>query len=313
MQELATVRQSAIAPIQVFNFDYFNEFINYCDASPKTVQTYTRAIRQFSNWLIFNGINQPTRADVINYRDELKANGKKPTTVQAYIMALKQFFNFTEVMGIYPNITLHLKGARIDVGHKKDNLTKNQVKMLLSSIDTSTLKGKRDYAIMGLMVTAGLRTIEVVRANVEDLGLVGSQSVLYVQGKGHEEKTDFVNLAYEVEQAIREYLKARGVKENTEPLFTSTSNNNAGGRVTTKTISTLVKDQLKSIGLDSDRLTAHSLRHTAITTAVEQGLDLHEAQEFARHRNPATTEIYIHKQDKVKNRGSKLVASAFFN
>lgn len=311
MTELTVQSQSYLAPTQAFSYDFFNQFVSYCDASPKTVQTYTRAIRQFANWLANNGIQQPTRANVIEYRDQLKES-HKPATVQAYIMALKQFFNFTEVMGLYPNITIHLKGAKLDKGHKKDNLTTNQVKLLLNSIDTSTAKGLRDYAILLLMITGGLRTIEVVRANVEDLATAGSKTVLHIQGKGHEEKTDFIVLPMETEQAIRAYLKARGAEDG-EPLFTSTSHNNTGGRVTTRAISGLVKEKLRSVGLDSDKLTAHSLRHTAVTLAIESGLSLEQAQEYARHASTDTTNIYIHRHNKLQNKGSQLVAAAIFS
>ena len=312
MQELVIQKQSIIAPAQKFSVDFFREFIAYCDASPRTIATYTRAIRQFAKWMAAEGITQPTRADVIHYRDALKEQ-HKPTTVQAYIMALKQFFNFTEVMGLYPNITIHLKGAKLDKAHKKDNLTTNQAKLLLNSIDRGTLKGLRDYAIISLMLTGGLRTIEVIRADIQDLAKYGSKTILYLQGKGHEEKTDFIIVPIQTEQAILEYLKARGEAEPTDALFISTSNNNLGGRLTTKTISSLVKDRLRAIGLDSDKLTAHSLRHTAITLAIEGGLSLEQAQEFARHTSPLTTQIYIHKNDKTKNKGSQTVAAAIFD
>lgn len=311
MTELTVQSQNYLTPAQEFSYNFFNEFIAYCDASPKTVQTYTRALRQFFYWLQDNGIKNPTRANVIEYREQLKET-HKPATVQAYIMAIKQLFNFTEVMGLYPNITVHLKGAKLDKGHKKDNLTTNQAKLLLNSVDTSTVKGLRDYAILLLMLTGGLRTIEVVRANVEDLATAGSQTVLHIQGKGHEEKTDFIVVPLETEQAIRAYLKARGA-ENGEPLFTSTSNNNAGGRVTTRAISGLVKEKLRSVGLDSEKLTAHSLRHTAVTLAIESGLSLEQAQEYARHASTDTTNIYIHRHNKLQNKGSRLVAAAILS
>lgn len=59
------------------------------------------------------------------------------------------------------------------------------------------------------MVTCGLRTIEVVRADVEDLRTLGSKTVLYVQGKGKDEKSDYVIITREVEKAIRSYLATR--------------------------------------------------------------------------------------------------------
>ena len=72
-----------------------NRFIAYLDSTEKTIQTYTRALRQLFNYLSINGITQPTREDIIAFRDDLKASGHKPTTVQNYITATKLFFKWT--------------------------------------------------------------------------------------------------------------------------------------------------------------------------------------------------------------------------
>ena len=138
-------------------------------------------------------------------------------------------------------------------------------KKLLESIDRSDIEGKRNYAMLALMLTTGLRTIEVVRANAEDLRPASENMVLYVQGKGHHEKDDLVRVPDHVEAAIRDYLTARKCKDLTEPLFTSTSNRNKNGRMTTRSVRGIVKKIFRSIGLDSPRLTAHSTRHTAAT------------------------------------------------
>ena len=170
----------------------------------------------------------------------------------------------------------------------------------------------RDYAILALMFTGGLRTIEVSRANVEDLRTAGDSEVLYLQGKGHEEKTDYIKLMPEVEDAIRAYLKARGAVEPTEPLFTSTSNNSKGARISTRTVSGIVKTALKNAGYDSDKLTAHSTRHTAVTLALMGGQKLEEVQQFARHKNLQTTLIYAHNIDRAKNNCEATIAKAIF-
>ena len=215
---------TAIVAQKTITEDLFTSFIEYLDASPKTVETYTRAVRQFFKYIYENGINQPTREDVIAYREYLK-DTHKPTTVQNYIVAVRLFFQWTEQEGLYPNVADHVKGAKLDKNHKKDYLTSRQVKKVLETAREESLQGLRDYAILALMFTGGLRTIEVSRANVEDLRTAGDSEVLYLQGKGHEEKTDYIKLMPEVEDAIRAYLKARGAVELTEPLFTSTSNN----------------------------------------------------------------------------------------
>ena len=311
MEEMIVQGNTAIVAQKTITEDLFNSFIEYLDASPKTVETYTRAVRQFFKYIYENGINQPTRKDVIAYREYLK-DTHKPTTVQNYIVAVRLFFQWIEQKGLYPNVAEHIKGAKLDKNHKKDYLTSRQVKKVLETAKEESLQGLRDYAILALMFTGGLRTIEVSRANIEDLRTAGDCEVLYLQGKGHEEKTDYIKLIPEIEDAIRAYLKARGSVDPTEPLFTSTSNNSKGERISTRTVSGIVKTALKNAGYDSDKLTAHSTRHTAVTLALMGGQKLEEVQQFARHKNLATTLIYAHNIDRAKNNCEATIAKAIF-
>lgn len=293
-------------------FSTFESFFEYLDASPKTVETYKRNLKQFFNYLSINGISSPQRMDVIEFRDDLKASGKKPTTVQAYITSIKIFFRWTEQEGIYPNIADRIKGAKLDKSHKKDYLTSTQAKEVLAHVDTNSEDGARNYAILSLMITGGLRTIEVSRADLGDLRTVGENTVLFIQGKGREEKAEYVKISPQVERSIRMYLKKRGKIEESDPLFVSTSNNSKGKRLTTRSISAIVKTALKNAGYDSTRLTAHSLRHTAITLALLAGRDITEVQQFARHANLNTTMIYNHALDQAKNGCSDAIAGAIF-
>lgn len=310
MNALTKVENNNIVLSQTVGAELFNRFIAYLDTAPKTIETYTKALRQLFNYFSFNGITQPTREDLIAFRDELKVSGHKPTTIQNYITASKIFFSWTEQEGLYPNIANHLKGAKLDRNHKKDYLTTRQVKEVLASIERDTEQGLRDYAILFLMITGGLRTIEIVRADIMDLRNAGDAVVLYIQGKGHEEKTEYIKVTPEVEQAIRAYLKARGKADEDAPLFASTSNNNKGQRLTTRSISGIVKHRLQLAGYDSPRLTAHSLRHTAVTLSLLAGKDIGEVQQFARHANIATTMIYNHALDKAKNSCSEAITQA---
>lgn len=309
---LQTRPAQAIQNTQLITGDVFARWVEFLDASPKTVETYTRAIRQFLSFVSVNGITKPTREDVLAFREELKASGHKPTTVQNYITATRLFFRWAEQEGIYPNIADRVKGAKLDRDHKKDYLTSAQVKEVIKSIDRDSLQGARDYAILTLMVTGGLRDIEVSRADIGDLRTAGDSIVLYVQGKGREEKTEYVKISAPVEKAIRAYLKKRGDAEPGEPLFTSLSNNSKGKRLSTRSISGIVKARLQAAGYDSSRLTAHSLRHTAVTLSLLAGKDITEVQQFARHANISTTMIYNHALDKAKNTCADAVAGAIF-
>lgn len=310
MTDLA-IRQTTELQSMTLSEDLFQSFLSYLDASPKTVETYTKAIRQFYKYIEERGIEQPTREDVIEYREALRED-HKPTTVQNYITALRLFFQWTETAGLYPNIAQHIKGAKLTKEHKKDYLTSSQVKAILRRIDTSDTQGRRDFAIIALMVTGGLRDIEVSRANIEDLRTLGDSVVLYIQGKGREDRSEYVKVMPEVEKAIRATLSDRKNTEGRQPLFISLSNNSKGERISTRSISGIVKTSFRRAGYDSDRLTAHSLRHTAVTLSLLGGRSLQEAQQFARHTNISTTQIYAHNLDRAKNDCEKTIARAIF-
>ena len=309
MNELIATNGGGIA---LFDYDLFNRWINFIDATPKTVQTYTRAIKQFVKYLKGRMITQPQREDIISFKNDLKAD-HKPSTIQNYLAAIKQFFKWTSIEGLYPNIADHIKGEKLDKGFKKDYLTTAQAKKLLCSIDRNTLKGRRDYAMLLLMITTGLRTIEIERANIEDLRNVADFTALYVQGKGRTDRNEYVKISPPVEDAIREYLSFRGKTAQREPLFTSIANRNTGERMTTRSISRVVKEALKGINLDSDRLTAHSLRHTAGTINLLNGATLEETRQLLRHSNISTTMIYNHALERANNHSESRITKALFN
>ena len=311
MAELAAVQSAEIRPTAAITEELYRRWIEYIDAAPKTIETYTKSIRQFFNYLAAANIQHPERKDILAYREHLK-NNYKPTTVQAYLAAVKLFFQWANQEGLYPNIAERVKGAKLDTEHKKDYLTSKQAARLMATVDRSTLQGLRDYAILSLMVTTGLRTISITRANIEDIRTIGNDTALFYQGKGHEEKATLVKLAAPVEAAIIDYLRARGEKDRKAPLFASVAHKNAGGRMTTRSISRIAKEHLIAAGLESDRLTAHSLRHTAATLALLNNARPEEVQQMLDHQNINTTLIYSHALDRMKNDSEKKVARAIF-
>ncbi|MEX5992829.1 tyrosine-type recombinase/integrase [Staphylococcus haemolyticus] len=310
MNELSNFNQNKVIESKRIDNTLLKRFLEYLDASEKTVQTYTRALRQFFKFLYENNITQPQRADVLAFRDNLKDKGRKPTTIKSYIVAVRLFFQWTNQEGLYPNIAEKIKGAKLDQAHKKDYLTVDQIKDVLNNIDTSTLTGARDYAIIVLMVTGGLRTIEVSRADMDDMRNVGNSPALYIQGKGRDEKTEYVKLPLQVFKAIGRYREM--LEKQYDVLFVSTSNNNKGQRLTTRSISGIVKKRLKTAGYTSNRLTAHSLRHTAGTLNLMNGGTLEETQQLLRHSNINTTMIYLHHLERENNQSEKRIADALF-
>lgn len=290
----------------------FDMWFDYLDVKPKTFETYKRAINAFRIYLVERGIATPTREDIKNYRDYLKENHTSGTA-QTYLTAVKMFFRWAFNSGFYKvNIADHVRGVKVSGDHKKDALTVKQVQSVAHVFDTTTTQGKRDFAIFALMVTNGLRTIEVIRADVGDLRNIGDKTILQVWGKGRDDKGDSVTLDATVERIIRDYLKTRQNVKAGDPLFTGIGNRSVGKRMTSYTISRIAKTAMIKAGLNSPRLTAHSLRHTCATLALLNGATLEEVQQNLRHKNINTTMIYAQHLDKLNNTTSSRVAGAIF-
>ena len=100
--------------------DWADRWIRYLDVAPRSVQTYSSNLKQFLLWLADNGITNPTREDIIAYRDSLMAN-HRPSSVQGSMAAIRLFFEFCEVSGVYKNVAKHVKSPKLDRGHKHDS------------------------------------------------------------------------------------------------------------------------------------------------------------------------------------------------
>lgn len=277
-----------------------DDFKNNLDAKPKTKETYIKGVKAFISWCDKNNVSEVTHAILIQFKEDLMANNKSASTISMYMTALKKLYKYLETKG-FKNIASDLKGAKQKRNYSKDPLTLDQAKDLLNSIDRTTNEGKRNYALIHLLITTGLRTIEIERANVEDIRNIGNNSVLYIMGKGRDSKDEYVKLTYETLKAINDYLLTRKIKDNKEPLFISLSDRTNGQRLKTRSIRDIVKKAFRNIGLNSDKITTHSLRHTAITLSLLGGTPLQEVQQMARHSNINTTMIYAHNLKRIES------------
>ncbi len=321
MNELQAMQAGAITT--GFSANMINDFIAFIDRGEKTTQTYLTNLRQFMAWLRYAGVQQPTRADVIAYRDYLLTEhdaiefapetpagfayrtdnaGKrykitcKPGTAAQYLRSVGALFKWAAANALYPDIAANVHAPKIDHSkHKKEALQPEDVYTIEQSIDRTTEQGKRLYAMFVLAVNAGLRTVELSRANMRDLETKGGNACLYVWGKGHSEPDAKKPLAPAVYEALQDYLRSRTDKPTgSSPLFVATGNRSGGKRIEARTIGQMLKHCMVAAGYDSERLTAHSLRHTAGTAAMERSKDIYAVQIYMRHNDPKKTEIYLH-------------------
>ena len=310
MYEIKTFEHSDIETLR--NSDIVKKFFSYLDVTPITAKAYSIGIRQFMKYITERGIKSPVREDVIEYKKELQASGKKPSTVALYLSALRRFFSWCEAEGFYENITAGVKSPKQERGHKRDYFSGQQIGEILKGMPRLTVEDKRNYAMFLLMSVCGLRTIELVRADICDIRTVAGTTLLNIQGKGRADKKEFVKLSEPVIAAVHEYLSARGQFKNTEPLFVSCSKRNRNQRITTRTVSNVAKAAMKEAGYDSTRLTAHSLRHSAATLALQAGMPLAEVSQFLRHSSIAVTMVYAHHVERMKSQCENAITNAIF-
>jgi integrase/recombinase XerC/integrase/recombinase XerD len=290
-----------------------DSFINSQDVKQSSKDLYRRTLKQYFNWVSKKGylLSEIARPQLIQYKEELLSSGMSSLTVGSYTTSVRRFYEWTEANKYYPNIAKGIKSPKRKQQFKKQPLLPAQATQLLTYYQDKAL---RDYAIISLLLRTGLRTIEVIRASVEDITFKGGQRVLLIQGKGRDEKDNFVLLTDKTYQPLAEYLATRVNATSSEPLFTSTSNNSSGDRLTTRTISYIAKEGLKAIGLNEKAYTAHSLRHTTAVNILRAGGSLETAQFTLRHSNPATTQIYtatLNEERRLQNSGEALLDSLY--
>lgn len=186
------------------------------------------------------------------------------------------------------------QGVKSSVKHKeyyKTPLTREEATRLLDSIDTTTVIGKRDKLIIALMLTNGLRACEVERIDIGDFDRQRERTVIHIRRKGKVDKRDTVAVPDMIAGLFEEYIACRNFEAG-DPLFLNHAHGQSS-RLSKITISAIVKQRLREIGIDRPDITAHSLRHTCGSLLVDSGVDVETIKDLLGHTDTATTRIYI--------------------
>jgi site-specific recombinase XerD len=179
-------------------------------------------------------------------------------------------------------------------------LTEEEAQAMLRVPDRRTLQGKRDYAILLTLLTAGLRKAEICSLKVGDLKTYRNQPVIDVIGKGKRFRR--IPLKTETLLAIQDYLKADGNGSDPgHPIFNTLGKHGPyeSTGLTPKAVDCLVKSMAKK-ALIRKRIHPHVIRHTFATTLLDNGNDLKTVQALMGHSHIRTTERYLHSTDDRK-------------
>lgn len=213
----------------------------------------------------------------------------------------KLFDKLVERHAIVLNPALSVRGPKHSMTEgKTPALTVKQARHLLGSIDTRTVVGLRDRAVIGVMVYTAVRAGAVAKLCRRDFYTDGRQSVFRFDEKGG--KVRDIPARHDLEGFVREYLAAAGDAAADAPLFRSAVGRTAKlseSGMTENDVLRMVKRRLADAGLPADRLTCHSFRATTITDLLDQGVPLEDVQYLAGHADPRTTRLYDRRKKQV--------------
>lgn len=277
------------------------KYLDYIDVSDNTTKTYNVGLIQFSEYIKRNNIKEPTREDIIEFREYLKVD-HKPNTVNSYMIAIRNFYSWLEYEGITKDIARKIKGVKLERIHLKRGLSKEEISQVLN-----VCKDLREKLLIKIMISCALRINEVANIQLQDFYNDKGVIMLKILGKARNGlKQDSVKIDDRLFELIKEYCNE--YKPN-DYLFYSTSNNNKGGKLTTKTLRLIVNELFKRANLDTEKLTPHSTRHTSVELALESGIPIQEVSEFVRHKSINTTLIYA----KELNQRNSTIANQLYD
>ena len=257
-------------------------------ASPNTLSSYLRDVRQYLGWLGEAGLSpvQAAHADVEAYTRSMTAHGKSPATVTRCQASLKSFYTWLMEIGqVSENPARGLAQAKVE--RKLPHiLTAREVELFLEQPDPSDAKGCRDKAMLELLYATGIRVSELIGLDLENLNL--SAGFIRCASRGKERIIPLYQTAVRALQNYLDRVRPQMVEHPDEKaLFV----NMGGERMSRQGFWKIIKHYQEKAGIQKD-ITPHTLRHSFAAHLLENGADLHSIQEMLGHADISSTQIY---------------------
>ncbi len=311
-----TVIQTAVAdpPLRLSVADLANRLESFVtdylkEKSKETRGTYRRALNEFER---YHGVRaaRPSSTfrfiekDIEAYKTYLMEERElSQVSVSTYLTALRRLCDYLVARGdLEDNPARAVKGNRRPASHSRGVLTEEQVETLFESIPQVTEIGRRDRALVALMVYGGLSEVELVRADIGDVDRTLMGTFLRVQGKGRQTKDQTVPLDGTAVDPLEIYLMTREESDPTAPLFVSLGHRSAGTRLNTRSVRGRINTHLRAAKLKKRGISPHSLTHTAALIWLNSGMPVDDVRRRMRHGTLETTMISFKKQGLLKPR-----------
>ncbi len=253
------------------------------DVSETTRKDYSARVGLFISYVQQHGFSQHSCTAFKRY-----LQGRTDYTISTknkYLATARVFLKELNRRGMLPfDVTYNVRQFRQSKKHKRDGLTDDQVHLLGVKIKylPPTLRNLRLKTMYSLLAFQGLRQIEIVRLNVEDIDLV--RNLAFVHGKGSDDKEP-IYLAPATQKALRAYLEA--YKATSGALFSSLGNRKTE-RLSTKTIQREFYVQFKELAYNK---TVHGFRHFYVTELLKS-MSMQDVRKFSRHRSLEMLMVY---------------------
>jgi site-specific recombinase XerD len=273
----------------------FIEFFTASIRNRNTRMAYARAVKQFFDWCDERRLKLADieAIAVATYIEQLGITASKPT-VKQHLAAIRQLFDYLTTGGILEvNPAASVRGPRYVVKRGKTPvLSSEEARKLLDSIESNTLIGLRDRALIGTMVYSFARVGAAVTLKVGDYFQHRKRWWLRLHEKGG--KRHEVPCHPSLEEFLNVWVAAAGIgRDKKGPLFRSMSKGDklADNPMTRFDVLHMIKRRAQAAGLPYSTC-CHTFRATGITTYLENGGTLEHAQTIANHESPRTTKLY---------------------
>lgn len=257
--------------------------------SDNTVENYMRDLRQFAHFILRMWDVPPHKVEqamIERYMAWLYDRGQEKTSQARSLSGIRSFFNFLMLdERIETSPTEFIASPKIG-RQLPDVLTTAEIDRIIAAVDTSTVKGRRDSAMLEMLYSCGLRVSELTSLRLTDLFF--GEGYIRVTGKG--DKQRLVPVSAAARDKVQIYLEERrGARTGEQILFL----NNRGGQLTRVMVFTIIRQAAARAGIDK-HISPHTFRHSFATHLLEGGASIRQVQDMLGHENILTTEIYTH-------------------
>ena len=273
--------------------DAFENFLQYCrfekTLTNQTIQDYKEDFLQFQRYYPRKKeLTDLNKNDLNDFSYDQALNGLSPATIARRIATIKNFYMFLES----DNLAKGIISEEITIP-KKDKtlpqvLSEEEINQLLNAPDLTSEKGIRDYAVLEILYSCGLRVSEAANLQINQIN--EQEEIINILGKGKKER--IVPIRKSALKAVKTYINEVRNKHlviDNKAVFIGKN----GKRMSRQALYNIVVNNAKLAGIQKE-IHPHTLRHSFATHLLDNGADLRVVQELLGHTNIGTTQIYTH-------------------